>query len=202
MGPTNAHLWPATTLTVRHTQAACTPRTHAALALCMASDYHAAMSFVGELVDKAGDWILRLWERGQNFLWAVASIGTAVFMILAVGWWFGLGSGPDLFKAYGFPALIVAVGGGIFGVWRKWGAVPSPQFFFDCRRGSKLLGAITAEGRSGDHAVLLPHASYELDGRTDHTFKLEADPAPHQKWRQNTSAAPVHAASRGKHLRV
>jgi hypothetical protein len=73
----------------------------------------------GEFFDKAGDLILRLWERGQNFLWAVATVGAAVFVILSTGWWFGLGNGPDLFKTYGLPALMVAVGGVIFGVWRK-----------------------------------------------------------------------------------
>jgi hypothetical protein len=74
---------------------------------------------MGGLIDKIGDLILRLWERGQNFLWAVASAGAAIFVILAVGWWFGLGNGPDLFRGYGFPALLVAVGGAIFGIWRK-----------------------------------------------------------------------------------
>jgi hypothetical protein len=29
------------------------------------------MSVVGEIVNKVGDLILRLWERGQNFFWAV-----------------------------------------------------------------------------------------------------------------------------------
>ena len=80
----------------------------------------------GEFLDKAGDVILRLWERGQNFFWAVASVGVAAFIILSAGWWFALGSGPDLFKAYGLPALVVAVGAGILGIWRKLEDRPKP----------------------------------------------------------------------------
>jgi hypothetical protein len=80
----------------------------------------------GGYLDKIRDLILRLWKRGQNFLWVVASAGAAVFVILMVGWWFGIGNGPDLFKAYGVPALIVAVSGVIFGIWRKSGDHPKP----------------------------------------------------------------------------
>jgi hypothetical protein len=84
---------------------------------------------VGELVDKTGDLILRLWERGQNFLWAVASAGAAVFVILLAGWRFAIGNGADLFEAYGFLALMVAIVGGTFGVWRKLEDRPKPTVF-------------------------------------------------------------------------
>jgi hypothetical protein len=77
------------------------------------------MSVVAELFDKAGDLILRLWDRGQYFFWAVASVGTAILAVLSAGWWFGLGNAPDLFRAYGFPALILALCGTVFGIWRK-----------------------------------------------------------------------------------
>jgi hypothetical protein len=77
------------------------------------------MSVVAELFDKAGDLILRLWDRGQYFFWAVASVGTAILAVLSAGWWFGLGNAPDLFRAYGFPALILALCGAVFGIWRK-----------------------------------------------------------------------------------
>src|SRR6266851_4380850 len=87
------------------------------------------MSVAGELVGKVGDLIWRIWERGQNFFWAVASVGAAIFVILSAGWWFGLGSGPDLFKAYGFVALMVAICGGIFGVWRKLDDRAKPTVF-------------------------------------------------------------------------
>ena len=50
------------------------------------------MSVLGEVIDKTGDLILRLWERGQNFFWAVGSAGTAAFLILLTGWWFDLGA--------------------------------------------------------------------------------------------------------------
>jgi hypothetical protein len=79
--------------------------------------------------DKFGDLILRLWERGQNFLWAVASAGTAVFLILAGGWWRRLGNGPALFKAYGFLALIVGIVGIIFAIWRHLEERPKPTVF-------------------------------------------------------------------------
>jgi hypothetical protein len=94
----------------------------------------------GEFFDKAGDLILRLWERGQNFLWAVATVGAAVFVILSTGWWFGLGNGPDLFKTYGFPALIVAVGGVIFGVWRKLDDRPKPTVYLIADEGQSFWG--------------------------------------------------------------
>jgi len=46
-------------------------------------------------------------------------VGTAILAVLSAGWWFGLGNAPDLFRAYGFPALILALCGAVFGIWRK-----------------------------------------------------------------------------------
>jgi hypothetical protein len=107
------------------------------------------MSGVGEFVDKTGDLILRLWERGQNFLWAVASAGAAVFLILLAGWWFGIGNGADLFEAYAFPALILAIVGGIFGVWRKLEDRPKPTVFLIAEVGQSFW----AQSRQSDGRV-------------------------------------------------
>ena len=99
------------------------------LACCTQADTVTRMSVLGEAIDKTGDLILRLWERGQNFFWAVGSVGTASFLILLTGWWFDLGAGPDLFRTYGFLALIVAIGGVIFGAWRKAEDRPKPTVY-------------------------------------------------------------------------
>ena len=76
------------------------------------------MSVISELFDKTGDLILRLWDRGQYFFWAVTSLGAGIFTLLWAGWWFELGNAPDLFRAYGFLALIVALAGAVLGTWR------------------------------------------------------------------------------------
>jgi hypothetical protein len=77
------------------------------------------MSIVGEIVEKLEGAILRLWERGENFFWAVALAGAAAFLILLAGWWLSIGNGAELFNAYGWIALIVAIGGAIFAALRK-----------------------------------------------------------------------------------
>jgi hypothetical protein len=49
--------------------------------------------------------------------------------LLSAGWWFDLGNGPDLFRSYGFPALIVALCGAVFGIWRKLEGRPKATVF-------------------------------------------------------------------------
>jgi hypothetical protein len=64
---------------------------------------------LGAVLDKLGDLILRLWERGQNFLWGVASAGAAVFVLLFAGWWFSWAPLIQAFDSYAVPALLTAV---------------------------------------------------------------------------------------------
>jgi hypothetical protein len=87
------------------------------------------MSVVSELFDKPPDPILRLWQRGLYFFWAVASVAATIFVVLLAAWWSQLGNGAGIFKTYGWLPLTVAIGAAIFGVLRKLEDCPTPTVF-------------------------------------------------------------------------
>ncbi len=129
------------------------------------------MSAVEEFVDKTGDLILRLWDHGQNFFWAVASAGAVIFLILSAGWWFGLGAGPALFGTYGFPALILAAVGGIFGIWRKLQDRPKPTVYLIPEDGQSFW----AQSRQKDGRVTTQFCfRMQATNLTDEPIKLSA----------------------------
>jgi hypothetical protein len=87
------------------------------------------MPMVGGSAEKIGRVVLGLWERGLYFFWAVACASAAMFIVLMAASWFHPGSGPNVFKTYGWLPLIVAIGAAILGVWRKLEERPTPTVF-------------------------------------------------------------------------
>jgi len=136
------------------------------------------MSTAGEILEKVGDLILRLWERGQYFFWAVASVGATVFVTLAAGWWFGLGNGPHLFRVYGFLTLIVALCGTVFGIWRQLEDRFKRTVFLIPDEAQSFW----AQSRRQDDQVTTQfcfHMQATTHGRVDQAFSFETDQAPH-----------------------
>jgi hypothetical protein len=76
------------------------------------------MPAVGGPAEKIGGVILRLWDRGLYFFWAVACASAAVFIVFLTASRFHPGNGHDVFKSYGWLPLMVAIGGAILGSWR------------------------------------------------------------------------------------
>jgi hypothetical protein len=71
-----------------------------------------------------GDLVLRLWERGEKFLWSLTAASAAVFAILCGGWFFRLGTVPAVFQSYGLLTLLLTVGLGILAGFRTWDGRP------------------------------------------------------------------------------
>jgi hypothetical protein len=87
------------------------------------------MSVAGGSAEKIGRVVLGLWERGLYFFWAVACASAAMFIVLMAASWFHPGSGPNVFKTYGWLPLTVAIGAAILGFWRKLEDRPMPTVF-------------------------------------------------------------------------
>jgi hypothetical protein len=128
------------------------------------------MSVVSGSAVKIGRVVLELWERGLYFFWAVACASAAMFIVLMAASWFRPGSGPNVFKTYGWLPLTVAIWAAILGIGRKLEERPTPTVFLVGNAGSELLGAVAPEGRPCDHTVPLPHACDEPHERPAHWF--------------------------------
>ena len=124
---------------------------------------------MGALIDKIGDLILRLWQQGKMFLWAVAVASACAFLTMAISKFFGLEGAAGLFARYGLLSMLVSIVFFVLAGFRAWEDRPSKTVHLIANEGQSFWG----QSRQKDGRIITQFAlRMQATNLTDHPILL------------------------------